>query len=111
MRKTNKLRDAAELASAPACELMRRARTFAMQIDLQGASDALRQAQNMVVQVCLDYEQKLDRASSALLRTQEALALSNRQISDMRSFIMDSAQPDLAVVKAHAHKDENTQEE
>lgn len=100
MRKTNKLRDAAELASAPACELMQRARTFAMQIDLQGASDALRQAQNVVVQVCLDYERKLDQASSALMRTQEALALSNRQISDMQSFMNSADQPNPASAKA-----------
>jgi hypothetical protein len=100
IRKTNKLRDAAELASAPACELMREARTLAMQIDLQGASDALRQAQNVVIQVCLDYERRLDRASSALLRTQEALALSNRQILDMQSFMDSAAQPDPAAAKA-----------
>lgn len=100
MRKTNKLRDAAELAAAPACELMQKARALAMQIDLQGASDALRQAQNVAIQTCLDYERKLDQASSALMRTQEALALSNRQISDMQSFMNSAAQPNPAAAKA-----------
>jgi hypothetical protein len=100
IRKTNKLRDAAELASGPACELMQKARALAMQIDLQGASDALRQAQNLVVQTCLDYERKLDQASSALMRTQEALALSNRQVLDMQSFMNSAAQPNPAAAKA-----------
>jgi hypothetical protein len=88
MSKTSKnaLRDRAEREAHKIVSLLDQAKTMALRVDLVGATDALRQARQGIVQTCLQYESKLWELEAALSRAKASATLAERQLQSMQHF-------------------------
>ena len=98
MAKTSKnaLRDKAERESEKIVSLLDQAKTMALRVDLVGATEALRQARQGMVQTCMRYESKIGELEAALSRAQSAAVLAERQLQSMRHFSKSEAAPVVA---------------
>ena len=88
----NALRDKAERESQKLVSLLDQAKTMALRVDLVGATEALRQARQGIVQTCLQYESKLWELEAALNRAQASATLAERQLQSMRHFSKTSGE-------------------
>lgn len=85
-RKRNELRDNAERESRGVVDAIDQAKSMALRVDLVGATEALRQARQGVVQTCLRYELKISNLESLVDRLQASNRLVERQLKNMNKF-------------------------